>query len=1171
MSATPVVSPPDVLRLADEEKSPDEPGPKPRARIRLFRVVLATGFVLGAAVAAAAFYEARTSYVQARVFSDAARTQIYGVQSGASDALVWPADGPYDLRLGYSRLPAFTRRLTGDGLSLEAQARWSPEMVEAAQNGLFVPYHEKMRAGLEIQDRDGQAMSVSRWPERIYPDFQSVPRLVREALVFIENRELLTPQSPEQNPAVEWDRMAFAVAQLAARTVDPSRKVPGASTLATQLEKFRHSPDGRTHGAKDKLRQMASASLRAYQNGEDTTRARRDIVVQYVNTVPLGAVPGYGEVQGIGDALWAWFGTDFDVANNLLADDFHAVDGHPDLVRRASVFREVLGLFLAQRRPQNFLVDDRPALDRLIDDHLFKLEAAGLIDRSLMDMAMRAPLAFRRKAVKPPEPAFFERKAADAVRTHLMARLGVPRLYDLDRLDLTVRTTFDGVAQTAASTQLARMRDPAYALKAGLREPRLLGKGDPAQVLYSFTLFERSGNANLLRVQTDSFDGPFNLNDGMKLELGSTAKLRTLVTYLDLVADLYDRLGPLPREALLRTDVDPSDALTRWGVEWLASHAASNGRTLRAMLDAAMDRTYSANPGEAFMTGGGLHHFGNFNNHDDHKTFTVRQATYESVNLVYIRLMRDVVRHLMFQAPGSSARLLQDASDTRRQDYLARFADTEGRLFQEGFFKKYHGKSAEEAFELLVQSVKATPRRLATIFRFVKPDANLDMFGAYLRHMLPDSTLTPEGIAHLYEKYAPDAFGLADQGFLAKVHPLELWTVSYLRTHQAATWNEVAAAGAPQRQAVYQWLFRTSRKNAQDKRIKALLEVEAFLAIHKQWRRMGYPFPALVPSYATALGSSGDRPTALAELIGVLQNDGVRLPTERLESYDFAVDTPYETHLRRGEGSVGRQPGGVSDGSVGRQPGGVSIGVRVLRAEVAQVARETILGVVEQGTAKRVKGAYKLSDGTVLPVGGKTGTGDNRRDEYARGGKRLRSTVMSRTATFAFFIGDRWFGVLTAYVPGVDAAKFDFTSALPSTLLKLLAPGILPSLMERTLVRREGDGNGPRHWRPASRTGVASAPARMERETALVAIAKTPPQRPHPNTHEDDLPSAFPVPRRLAVDERAEGASTRPVGRQLGGATTNTRSQRARIARVIRPRFGRAGGSRPRIVLSELA
>jgi len=45
-----------------------------------------------------------------------------------------------------------------------------------------------------------------------------------------------------------------------------------------------------------------------------------------------------------------------------------------------------------------------------------------------------------------------------------------------------------------------------------------------------------------------------------------------------------------------------------------------------------------------------------------------------------------------------------------------------------------------------------------------------------------------------------------------------------------------------------------------------------------------------------------------------------------------------------------------------------------------------------------------------------------------------------------FYIGDRYFGVLTAYVGGDKAGDYVFTSALPVATLKLLAPAIAPTL-----------------------------------------------------------------------------------------------------------------------------
>ena len=252
--------------------------------------------------------------------------------------------------------------------------------------------------------------------------------------------------------------------------------------------------------------------------------------------------------------------------------------------------------------------------------------------------------------------------------------------------------------------------------------------------------------------------------------------------------------------------------------------------------------------------------------------------------------------------------------------------------------------------------------------------------------------------------------------------------MGYLGGHPGATAAQVIAASTAERQAVYQWLFSTSRKHAQDSRILGLLEVEGFLEIHRQWKRMGYPFDSLVPSYASALGASADRPAALAELMGILVNGGVRKPVERIESLHFAAATPYETLLQHRAGKS----------------------ERVLPEEVARAVLGVIREVVDEGTARRAKGAFVGADGNELPVGGKTGTGDHRFDVYGAGGQLLESRVVNRSATFVFNIGERYFGSITAYVHGPQAANYDFTSALPVQLLKLLAPSLMPLMEPRS-------------------------------------------------------------------------------------------------------------------------
>jgi membrane peptidoglycan carboxypeptidase len=111
---------------------------------------------------------------------------------------------------------------------------------------------------------------------------------------------------------------------------------------------------------------------------------------------------------------------------------------------------------------------------------------------------------------------------------------------------------------------------------------------------------------------------------------------------------------------------------------------------------------------------------------------------------------------------------------------------------------------------------------------------------------------------------------------------------------------------------------------------------------------------------------------------------------------------------------------------------------------VARTVADMIREVVSDGTAKRAKQAFVSADGSIIPVGGKTGTGDQRFDVYAAGGRLIESRYVNRSATFVFNIGERFFGSMTAYVHGPDSKNYDFTSALPVQLLTVLAPSLMP-------------------------------------------------------------------------------------------------------------------------------
>jgi membrane peptidoglycan carboxypeptidase len=163
--------------------------------------------------------------------------------------------------------------------------------------------------------------------------------------------------------------------------------------------------------------------------------------------------------------------------------------------------------------------------------------------------------------------------------------------------------------------------------------------------------------------------------------------------------------------------------------------------------------------------------------------------------------------------------------------------------------------------------------------------------------------------------------------------------------------------------------------------------------------------------------------------MGIIVNDGVRLPVVSLKRLAFAANTPYETRFRR------------------RAPQAEVLFPR----EVAAILRKALGLVVEGGTAARLAGTLKDGAGRPLAIGGKTGTGDHRFERYGAGGQLLESRVVNRTATFVFYLGERHFGTFTALVPGREAEKYHFTSSLTAQILKNLLPRLQPILFAESL------------------------------------------------------------------------------------------------------------------------
>lgn len=987
---------------------------------------------LTTAIGWAVVHEMRSSSIQAHYFSTIASQLTYTLGKGASPSIRFPKPSPYDERLGYSNIPVYTHLLTTHGFIITDQARLSPSLLQLPLSPI---YSEKDQAGLILMGRHQRLLYSLMSPERVYGNFEMIPKLLTDTLLFIEDRELLDPRYPSRNPAINWSRLNRALFDQMLHVIHRKHDTPGASTLATQIEKYRHSPEGRTASIHEKLLQMESATIHSYLNGINNMNSRRQIVVTYLNTVPLTAKMGYGEINGLGDGMWVWYNHDFLEFNDILRKDGNELNNE-SLQRQASAYKQALSLMIAQRRPSYYLRSESAVLLHTTNHYLQLLEAANIISPALLKAALPLPLPLHHGPVVSPASSFIANKGANLLRNDLSSLLHLTNLYTLDRIDLKVQSTLDIDTQQAITDRLRQVQSPAGAQAAELYGHNMLGKDDdPRRLSFSFTLYERGPNANILRVQTDNLDQPFDINSGARLNLGSTAKLRTLISYLEIITHLHQSYAKMSSTKLSQVQVSPHNALLLWALTYFS---ANPNCSLGDTLNAAMLRTYSGDPSEMFFTGGGMQKFENFEPTKDNGIMTVQAGFQNSVNLIFVRLMRDIVYYYEEKNSGiteeflirdpstistSPTPLTEDSLKTIWQAQLSRFADQEGREFLYRFYKKYKGKTSDEMIQILVNQIPHPhPRNLTLLYLSIVPEANFQQLTTFMQKQLPTTVFNDESLRTLYTQFSREKYSLTDQGYLTKIHPLELWLVSYLLHHPSATLAQLVTNSTDQRQEVYKWLFKTHHTETQDSRIHQMLEREAFQNITADWRHLGYPFDALTPSYATALGASGDRPDSLAKLMGIIVNHGLLMPVIELQSLQFAQGTPYETDFAI-------------------KP---VAGVQVLPKDVTDVVRSALINVVQGGTGVRLKNGLIQKNGQAIEVGGKTGTGDQRFVTYAPNNKLISSRAVNRSATFVFLIGDRFFGTVTAYVHEPYAADYTFTSALTVQLLKSMTPILNP-------------------------------------------------------------------------------------------------------------------------------
>ncbi|MEV4909349.1 hypothetical protein AB0N46_32470, partial [Streptomyces albidoflavus] len=137
-------------------------------------------------VGLAAAKEMRTSRFQAHELSRYAASLTYKLEPGPSEAIRYPGNGPFDLRLGYSSLDELLPRLLKRDYVITEQTRFSPALLSYTGKGMFVPYAEKTQAGLSITDCRAAPLYQYNYPQQLYSSFAAIPQAVVNSLLFIE-------------------------------------------------------------------------------------------------------------------------------------------------------------------------------------------------------------------------------------------------------------------------------------------------------------------------------------------------------------------------------------------------------------------------------------------------------------------------------------------------------------------------------------------------------------------------------------------------------------------------------------------------------------------------------------------------------------------------------------------------------------------------------------------------------------------------------------------------------------------------------------------------------------------------------------------------------------------------------------------------------------------------
>lgn len=672
------------------------------------------------------------------------------------------ARGPKDERLDYTHIPERVDAVQKKGGTVTPQQPYARNTFWGID--LYPAYEKKMQAGLHIKGADGETLRYAPYPNKVYSSLESVAPAIWKTLCSIEDKEICDPDAPiNANPAFNGPRTAKAIGQKL--HVIPGQ--PSVSTLLAQSIKYDQAPGGNTvdpvtgkKSDEEKIRQWLTGSRDVYANGPDTREARKHIILYYLNSAPYAATPAHGEIHGLPLALEQWFGIDFEEANKVLTQSQDKMDD-AQLQQVADLYRKVLTLQLSLKMGDKFLrtpdgfkrlqqrVDyfvTAPSANKkpLLEEEVFKTlgyspRFAAMVAKSKINFEDLA-----RRDVSPEGPGKTEprHKAVDAVRVAVKEWISYPGdMHDMDKIDLTVTTTLRAKPTRDVRNVLHSFYDREEAKRRGIT-----GVGDHLadpdrldEIIYSGIFYEIGEKTNDLLFESDTNPGWLNVSSGTGMQMGSTLKAPITVAAMLRVHRAYTKYADKTPEELRAELGRKRGPFTEATLRHLLNETAD--RSIDGALNAALDKTYSNNPGRTYITGGGPHKFKNYKPDHNGRTPALRDCLAKSYNLCYINVMADIEQEDIIEEMHISPDIFTNPDDPDHVRLLKRHADEEGQDFQKKAWRRFDGKTPEQIASLLSHrmdkksgTVKPlSPPQLMVVYRMMFPNASLEQAIDYLR------------------------------------------------------------------------------------------------------------------------------------------------------------------------------------------------------------------------------------------------------------------------------------------------------------------------------------------------------------------------------------------------------------------------------------------------------